>query len=89
MCLVCYNIMNLSNKGIDEAIMVVAPRPCATVCVSVLPAAPVGNPAPGKHLVHAQSAHSTTYPTNLDKDDVAILGWLGSVVEEDITSYQA
>ena len=53
--------------------------------MSVLPAAPVGSPAPGKHL---DRAPSTGNPASLGEDDMAVLEWLGSVVEEDITSYE-
>ena len=53
--------------------------------MNVLPAAPVGSPAPGKHL---DQAPSTANPASLGEDDVAVLEWLGSVVEEDITSYE-
>ena len=54
------------------------------VCLSVLLAGSVSTPVTGKHPGTAQS----TDPAGGEQDDVAILHWLGSVVEEDITSFE-
>jgi hypothetical protein len=66
-------------------------KSCLALCRSLMnyEAAHSGGKSPHKPQSAGPGSHSGFHSVvNLDKDDIAVLGWLGTVLEKDITNYQ-